>query len=125
MLSPPKQEFRSLHAKVTAIRELQKESEQLNVSQLKVMVTWYRRVGDLPAPSRRNLLIERLNSTRCRSDPVEPTVPDARIDVSTQPQAPDSDVANDDEVQACHATEAVENERAEPPAAEELNGVHY
>jgi hypothetical protein len=114
MLSPPKQEFRSLHAKVTAIRELQKESEQLNVSQLKVMVTWYRRVGDLPAPSRRNLLIERLNSTRCRSDPVEPTVPDARIDV-----------ANDDEVQACHATEAVENERAEPPAAEELNGVHY
>ncbi len=107
------QEFRSLRAKVTAIRELQKESEQLNVLQLKVMVTWYRRAGDLPTPSRRNLLIERLNSTQCRSDPVEPTAPAAHFDASMQKETEHStNVFNN--VPANYAVEAADEIR-EPP----------
>jgi hypothetical protein len=112
------QEFRSLRAKVTVIKALQKESQQLNVSQLKIMVTWYKRVGDLPIPSRRNLLIERLNSTRCRSDPVEPSVPSAHVHAPTQQEeAWDSSnevLNNNVESPADHEAEAADNEAGEP-----------
>jgi hypothetical protein len=77
------------------------------------MVTWYRRAGDLPTPSRRNLLIERLNSTQCRSDPVEPTAPAAHFDASMQKETEHStNVFNN--VPANYAVEAADEIR-EPP----------
>jgi hypothetical protein len=55
------QVFRSNCIKVSEIRALELSNEKLTVSQLKVMVNWYKRPGDLPVPSTRHLLIERLN----------------------------------------------------------------
>ena len=73
------------------------------------MVTWYRRAGNLPTPSRRNLCIERLNPTKCRSDPVEPPVPAPQFDASMQQETGHSTNASAD-----HAAEAT-YETAEPP----------
>ena len=51
------QEFRALKSKVTAIRALDKRTsgEDMTVAQLKTMVTWYKRSGDLPIPATRTL----------------------------------------------------------------------
>ncbi|KAI2492614.1 hypothetical protein MHU86_21928 [Fragilaria crotonensis] len=71
------QVFRSNRIKVSEIRALELSNEKLTVSQLKVMVNWSKRPGDLPVPSTRHLLIERLNSTGTRPDLDEPTAPQA------------------------------------------------
>jgi hypothetical protein len=71
------QAFRSNRIKVSEIRALELSNEKLTVLQLKVMVNWYKRPGDLPVPSTRHLLIERLNSTCTRPDLDEPTAPQA------------------------------------------------
>jgi hypothetical protein len=68
-------EFRALRSKVSAIRELNKTHEQLNVSQLKVMVMWFKCNGDLPTPTTRQLLLVRLQTTCNRGDPQEPPLP--------------------------------------------------
>ena len=74
------QEFRTLKSKVTAIREdLNKHTgEEMTVAQLKTMVTWYKYPGDLPIPTTRTLLLERLQATAGRHDPKEPELPTAR-----------------------------------------------
>jgi hypothetical protein len=74
------QEFRALKSKVTAIRALEKRTsgEDMTVAQLKTMVTWYKRSGDLPIPATRALLLQRLNATVGRDDPTEPDLPSAR-----------------------------------------------
>ena len=73
------QEFRLLKRKVTAIRDLNKNNgEEMTVAQLKTMVTWYKTPGDLPLPTTRALLLERLQATVGRGDPNEPELPAAR-----------------------------------------------
>jgi hypothetical protein len=74
------QEFSALKSKVTAIRALEKRTsgEDMTVVQLKTMVTWYKRSGDLPIPATRALLLQRLNATVGRDDPTEPDLPSAR-----------------------------------------------
>jgi hypothetical protein len=71
------QVFRSNRIKVSEIRALQLPNEKLTVLQLKVLANWFKRPGDLPVPSTRHLLIERLNSTCTRPDLEEPTAPQA------------------------------------------------
>ena len=74
------QEFRALKSKVDAIRALEKRTsgEDMTVAQLKTMVTWYKRSGDLPIPATRTLLLQRLHATVGRDDPKEPDLPSAR-----------------------------------------------
>jgi hypothetical protein len=69
-------EYRSLRSKVSAIKELNKSHEQLTVTQLRVMVMWYKSKGDLRTPQTRPLLLRRLQETCGRRDPPgEPPVP--------------------------------------------------
>ena len=67
--------FRALRSKVSAIRELNKGYEQLNVTQLRVMVTWFKCKGDLPMPPTKELLLVRLHAICIRGDPQEPPLP--------------------------------------------------
>ena len=69
------QEFRSLKGKVDALRALKKSPEEMSVSQLKLMVTWYKHAGDLPIPTTKMALLERLHATIGRQDPREPAIP--------------------------------------------------
>jgi hypothetical protein len=64
-----KQDFKALQDKVAAIRDLQKPYNELNVAQLKTMVSWYRRPSDQPPPTTRQLLLTRLNETSLRQEP--------------------------------------------------------
>jgi hypothetical protein len=68
-------EFRTLKTKVDALKALNKSPEDMNVSQLKLMVTWYKIAGDLPVPTTRTALLERLHATIGREDPREPAIP--------------------------------------------------
>ena len=68
-------EFRTLKTKVDALKALNKSPEDMNVSQLKLMVTWYKIAGDLPVPTTRTALLERLHATIGREDPMEPAIP--------------------------------------------------
>jgi hypothetical protein len=63
---------RALRVKMVAIRELEKSNEELNVSQLRTMVTWYKHAKDPPMPTKRQDLLTRLNETCNRNDPQEP-----------------------------------------------------
>jgi hypothetical protein len=65
-------EFRTLHDKVIAIKTLGKTNEQLNVSQLRTMVLWYKHATDLPTPTNRQFLLNRLNEICRRDEPNEP-----------------------------------------------------
>ena len=47
----------------------------MNVSQMKLMVTWYKNAGDLPVPTTKTALLERLHATIGRQDPREPGIP--------------------------------------------------
>ena len=71
------QEYRLLQCTVTAIKNLNKSTEQMTVVQFKTMVTWYKCAGDLPIPSTRTLLLQRLEMTVGRGDPEEPELPAA------------------------------------------------
>ena len=68
-------EYRLLCNKVMAIKQLGQPHEQLNVVQLKTMVMWYKNPSDLPIPSTRQLLLERLHQTCHRPEPEEPAIP--------------------------------------------------
>ena len=69
------QEFRSMKSKVDALNALNKSPAEMKVSELKLMVTWYKQTGDLPVPATRAALLERLNATIGREDPKEPAIP--------------------------------------------------
>jgi hypothetical protein len=64
-----KQDFKTLQDKVAAIRDLRKPYNELNVAQLKTMVSWYRRPSDQPPPTTQQLLLTRLNKTSLRQEP--------------------------------------------------------
>ena len=67
------QEDQALKYKVAAIRELGKTNNELNVAQLRTMVSWFKQPQqDLPMPTTRQLLITRLNEVCHRSEPYEP-----------------------------------------------------
>jgi hypothetical protein len=76
-------DFRALLDKVNGIRVLGRSPEELNVQQLKTMVTWYKIGTDSPIPQTRQLLLERLRQTSSRHDPVEPAYP--RLNSTTVP----------------------------------------
>jgi hypothetical protein len=67
--------YRSLRVKVDAVRALSKQHEELNVSQLRTMVMWYKHRSDLATPLTRPLLLTRLLETCHRGDPREPIIP--------------------------------------------------
>jgi hypothetical protein len=66
-------DFRALKDRVTAIRELAQPHQQLNVTQLRTMVLWFKQTTDLPAPTTRQLLLTQLDMTCMRNDPIEPS----------------------------------------------------
>lgn len=68
-------EFRSLKSKVDAIKALNKSPAHMSVSELKLMVTWYKKAGDIPFPTTKRALLEQFNITNKRDDPTEPAVP--------------------------------------------------
>jgi hypothetical protein len=65
-------DFWALQNKVSAIRDLGKTHDKLNVSQLQTIVSWFKQAKDSPMPPTRQLLLTRLNNTCCRDDPQEP-----------------------------------------------------
>jgi hypothetical protein len=65
-------EFRTLQDKVSEIRALDKPYEQMNVSELRTMVLWYKRPTDSAAPPNRQSLLTRLRDTCARDEPKEP-----------------------------------------------------
>ncbi len=67
-------EFHSLKTKVDAIKALKKSQNDMNVSQLKLMATWYKVAGDLPVPMTRTALLERIHATIGREEPREPLI---------------------------------------------------
>jgi hypothetical protein len=71
------QEVCLLQQKVSVIKSLNKNAEQMTVVQLKTMVTWFKYVGDLPIPSTRNLFLQGLRTTVGQGDPKEPELPAA------------------------------------------------
>jgi hypothetical protein len=48
----------------------------MTVSELKLMVTWYKKAGDLPVPTTKTTLLERLHATTIeRKESREPAIP--------------------------------------------------
>lgn len=66
------QEHQALKNKVAAIRELGKTNNELNVAQLRTMVSWFKQPQDLPMPTTRQLLVTRLNEVCHRNEPHKP-----------------------------------------------------
>ena len=64
-----------MKSKVDAVKLLNKRPDEMNVSQLKLLVTWFKQAGDLPVPTTRAALLERFNATIGRGDPIEPAIP--------------------------------------------------
>ena len=60
--------------KVLTLKEQNKTKEQMSVPELKLMVRWYKRSGDLPVPQTRQALIARFDDTNHRGDQ-QPPVP--------------------------------------------------
>ena len=52
--------------------EQNKTKEQMSVPELKLMVRWYKRSGDLPVPQTRQALITRFDDTNHRGDQQPP-----------------------------------------------------
>ena len=69
------QEFRSLKSKVDALKALKKSYEEMNCKELKLIVVWYKHVGNSAVPTTRTGLLERLHATIGREDPIEPAIP--------------------------------------------------
>ncbi|KAI2506247.1 hypothetical protein MHU86_8182 [Fragilaria crotonensis] len=65
-------EFRTLQDKVSGIQALNKQHDQMTVSELRTMVLWYKRPTDSSAPTNRQLLLTRLRDTCVRDEPKEP-----------------------------------------------------
>ena len=65
-------EFRTLQDKVSEIRALDKPYEQMNVSELRTMVLWYKRPTDSAPPPNRQSRLTRLRDTCARDEPKEP-----------------------------------------------------
>jgi hypothetical protein len=53
-------DFRALESKMSAIRDLGKTHDELNVSQLQTMVSWFKQAKDSPMPPTRQLLLTTL-----------------------------------------------------------------
>jgi hypothetical protein len=68
-------EFRCLKSKVDTLKAQNKIPAEMSVSELKLMVTWYKNAGDLPVPTTKAALLERLHATIGRDDPTEPAIP--------------------------------------------------
>ena len=68
-------EFCSVKTKVDTLKALKKSPNDMNISQLKLMVTWYKVAGDLPVPMTRTALLEKFHATIGREEPREPTIP--------------------------------------------------
>ena len=65
------QRYFELSQKVQAIRETGKEAGSYNVAELKTIVTWYKRNGQLLPTTRQNLLARYLE-TCCRGEKDSP-----------------------------------------------------
>ncbi len=65
-------EFRTLRDKVSAVQALNKTHEQMNVSELRTMVLWYKHPTDPSVPTNRQGLLTRLLATSARDEPQEP-----------------------------------------------------
>ena len=68
-------DFRSLKSKVDTLKAQNKIPAEMSVSELKLMVTWYKNAGDLPVPTTKAALLERLHAFIGRDDPTEPAIP--------------------------------------------------
>ena len=66
------QEFGTLRNKVLGIRALNKPHDQMNVSELRTMVLWYKLTTDSSTPTNRQSLLTRLRDTCGRNEPTEP-----------------------------------------------------
>jgi len=70
------EEYNALHTKVQEVRVQNKETHQLNVSQLKTIEKWYQCDGDEPMPQKKNELCLRYNAMKNRGEhPPPPLVP--------------------------------------------------
>ena len=63
-----------------AIRSLNKQSAEWTVAQTKTMATWYKRAGNLPLPTTKQLLLTRFHDTMMRGD--------AAVSIATAVMAP-------------------------------------
>jgi hypothetical protein len=54
---------------------LKKSYEEMNCKELKLIVVWYKHVGDPAVPTTRTGLLERLHATIGREDPIENAIP--------------------------------------------------
>ena len=86
-------DFFSLKNKVLTILALDKVHAQLNVTQLRTMVQWFKRAEDLPIPTTRQLLLSRLMETCDRSEP-QPPFPQAPEVVAPHLPAPTAATTN-------------------------------
>jgi len=85
-------EYVVLLAKVQALKKLNKTTLDMNVSELRLLCSWFKRVGDQALPSTRPLLTARYEETRMRGDQIPPPRPiGAPGDVAAPP--PGDDVA--------------------------------
>ena len=65
-------EFKALQGKVSDTRALDKTHDQMNVSELKTMVSWFKRPADASLPTACHALLTRLRSNCDRDEPQEP-----------------------------------------------------
>jgi hypothetical protein len=65
-------DFKVLQSKIVAIRALNKTHDQMNVSELRTMISWYKRPTDASAPTTRQALLTRLRGICDRDEPKEP-----------------------------------------------------
>ncbi|KAI2504991.1 hypothetical protein MHU86_9434 [Fragilaria crotonensis] len=65
-------EFKALQRKVLDIRALNKTHDQMTVSELRTMISWYKRLTDASAPTTRQALLTRLPEICDRDEPKEP-----------------------------------------------------
>ena len=75
-------EYMAQLAKVQALRQANKTTAEMNVMELRLLCSWFKRAGDPALPTTRDLLITKLEETMTRGDQAAPprlldvTVPD-------------------------------------------------
>ena len=67
--------YLTLFAKVQTLHQTNKKSAEMNVGELKVLCSWFKRPGDLALPTTRNLLITKLDETIVQGDQLPPPMP--------------------------------------------------
>jgi len=68
-------EYVSQLARVQALQQANKTTNEMNVADLQLLCSWFKRAGDPALPTTRNLLVATLEETKSRGDQAAPARP--------------------------------------------------